>query len=153
MQNLGNTHIRPHGTIFIRGIDQKDLALLEVNQVHGAILPNGTRTYTASWDDGFIVRTPVMEDGNPKVDSKGNPVTELTINWNKLTDFRFGKYTATLLMAYDTGKRDETLEASTSFWVIPYIPLGIIIISLIVIILFIRWLLKAYINKELKKRK
>lgn len=153
VQNTGNVHLRPKGSIFISGLNQKDVATIDVNQIRGAVLPQGTRTFTSEWSDGFLVQEPVIEDGKVKTDSNGKPVTKLKINWNKLTDFRFGKYTAHLLLVYDTGKRDETLEATTSFWVVPYKAIIIIVISILLTVLLIRWLLKSYINRELQRRK
>jgi hypothetical protein len=153
IQNTGNVHVRPRGNIFIRGLGDKDLATIEVNETHGAVLPNGKRTYTADWRDGFLVNEPVMEDGKQKTDSNGKPVTHLVVNWNKLTDFRFGKYTATLFLVYDTGKRDETLEATTSFWVIPWKALLIVIAGILLVVFIIRTILRAYIAKELKRKK
>lgn len=152
VENQGNIHIRPHGNIFIRSFGQKDLDILDVNQGMGAILPQAKRSYVASWDSGFLVRKPVLKDnGDPEVDSKGNPISKLTINWNKLTDFRFGRYTATLILVYDNGVRDETLQASTNFWVIPYTALAVIIGGLIIVILLLRFLLRSYIRKQLQK--
>ena len=152
VQNTGNVHVRPRGNIFIRGLGDKDLAVLEVNQNHGAVLPNGKRTFTADWNDGFIVNAPVMEDGKAKVDSNGKTIRHMVINWNKLTDFRFGKYTANLFLVYDTGKRDETLEATTTFWVVPYTALLALVGILVVVILAVRMILRAYIAKELKRK-
>jgi hypothetical protein len=42
----------------------------------------------------FLVREPVIQDGQVKLDKNGKPVENLSINWNKLTSFRIGKYTA-----------------------------------------------------------
>lgn len=152
LANTGNIHIRPQGDIFIKtSISDKNATLLDINQANGAILPNSKRTYQVSWNDGFLVRTPVMENGVIKTDNKGNPVTTLTINWNQLTHFRIGKYTASLLLVYDNGKRDIPIEATTTFWVFPYTLVASSIVGLLIVILIVRFLLKWYIHKELKK--
>ena len=146
--NKGNVHIKPRGNIFIRGARQKDIAILEINQGLANVLPSGKRTFTSSWNDGFIVREPVMEGAQPKLDEKGQPVTKLIFNWNKLTHFRMGKYTASLLMVYDDGKRDATIESVATFWLIPYTAIAVIIVSLIALVIIVRFLLKWYINRE-----
>ncbi|HSW96473.1 MAG TPA: hypothetical protein VLF89_01470, partial [Candidatus Saccharimonadales bacterium] len=153
VKNTGNIHIKPRGNIFIHTAGENDTAILDVNATQRNILPGGTRTFTASWNDGFIVREPVMEDGEIQLDKNKQPITHLVINWNNLTHFRIGKYTANLLLVYDNGKRDVPLEATTTFWVFPYTMIGIGTISIIVIILLIRFLIKLAIKRELKKYK
>lgn len=149
--NNGNIHVRPQGNIFIRNDLQKDLGVLELNPALGAILPEGKRGFTSSWNEGFIVREPVMENNQVKLDAKGEPVTNLKFNWNKLTDFRIGKYTASLLVVYDTGKRDQTMEATTDFWVVPYTAIGVFVVSLFLIILIVRFLIKSYVQTQIRK--
>lgn len=139
--NNGNIHIKPRGNIFISGQGNKDLAALEVNEGMSSILPQGTRTFTSYWDDGFLIREP-QEDGK----------TKLKINWDKVTSLRFGPYTANLLMVYDDGKRDVAIEGTAQFWIIPYKLIGITLISIISILFIIRLLIKQYINKELRAR-
>lgn len=151
VENTGNVHIKPRGNVFIRS-NNKDIAILDINKANGNILPGGIRTFDTSWDDGFFVREPVVQDGQPKVDAKGQPETTLKIQWNKLTSMRFGKYTANLLMVYDDGTRDVAIEGTTSFWVIPYTMLAILVGSLIVLFIVGRFLVRLYIKRELKKR-
>jgi hypothetical protein len=153
VSNTGNVHVKPAGNIFIRSFHQKDIAILDINGGHQAVLPGGTRTFTSTWDDGFIVREPVVENGLPKLDKNGKQVTKITINWDRLTHFRIGPYTATLLMVYDDGKRDATIEGTATFWLIPYTAIIIILISLIVLIIIIRFLLRWYIRRELRKQR
>lgn len=152
VKNTGNVHLRPRGNVFIGAPGTKDIGILEVNDSLGAVLPGMTRAYTTAWDDGFIVRTPVMEHGEAKLDSHGKPETTLTVNWNKLTSFRIGPYTAHAVIVYDDGKRDVALEASTTFWVIPYTQIAILLGGIIAVILSIRLMLKRYIASQLKKR-
>jgi len=152
IKNTGNVHIRPRGNIFISGQGAKDIAILEVNEGSGSILPNLTRLFEASWMDGFIVNEPVLEDGEVKLDDKGKPKTELKIHWDKLTHIRYGPYTATLVMVFDDGTRDILMESKADFWVIPYTVIGIILIILISAFLIIKFTLRSYINSQLKKR-
>lgn len=153
VNNTGNIHVRPSGNIFIRSMSQKDVAILDINSGKQTVLPGGTRTFDSTWNDGFIVRAPVVENGTTKLDKNGNPITKITINWDKLTHFRVGPYTATLLMVYDDGKRDATIEGTTTFWLIPYTAIIVIIIILIVLILVIRLLLKWYVRRALRAQR
>jgi hypothetical protein len=145
VKNTGNVHIRPRGNIFIRGGGEKELAILEVNEGMGNILPEGSRTFNALWDDGFITYQMVEENGQT--------VKKLKVNWNKLTSFRFGPYTANLLMVYDNGVRDVPLEASTTFWVIPYALIAIILGAIVVIFLITRFMLRSYVRSQLKRQR
>lgn len=153
VENMGNVHIKPHGNIFINdGGNNKDLAVLDINPGLGNVIPNSARIFTASWTDGFLVKQPVIEDGQVKLDKNGKQIETVIINWNKLTRFRIGKYTANLLLVFDNGKRDVPLEATTTFWVFPYKAIILIVVSLIAIILLIRFLLKFYINREIRRK-
>jgi hypothetical protein len=151
VENKGNIHVKPHGNIFIASGSDKNIAILDVNQTLGTIIPNTNRTYQSSWDDGFLVREPVLQYGEPKKNKKGDIEYKLSINWNKLTSFRIGKYTANLLLVYDDGTKDKTVEATTSFWVFPWKAVLIIIGAVIILLVLLRFILKAYIKRELKK--
>jgi hypothetical protein len=143
VKNAGNVHIKPRGNIFIRGGGGKDLAILEVNEGMGAILPQGSRVFESSWGDGFITYDKTVENGK-----EGR---KLNIHWNKLTSFRFGPYTANLLMVYDNGQRDVTLEGTTSFWVLPYkAVIGLVVVA-VALFLGVRQLLRSYILSQIKK--
>ncbi len=151
VENVGNIHIKPHGNIFISDGGNKNLAILDVNYNSANIIPNTKKSFEVSWSNGFLVKEPVTEDGQVKIDKNGKPIEKLTINWDKLTSFRIGKYTANLILVFDNGKRDVSLDSTISFWVIPYKAIIAIIISLIAIILVVRFVLKIYIRKQIKK--
>jgi hypothetical protein len=144
IENTGNVHIRPQGNIFISGNGQDNISTIDVNEGNGAIIPNTTRSFISYWTNGFIVRETTTVDGEE--------VTKIKINWNQLTDFRFGKYTANLMMVYDNGERDMPIEESIAFWVIPYKVIIGGIILIIVVLLVARWMLRRYINKEVRKK-
>lgn len=152
VQNTGNIHIKPHGNIFISDGRNKNLAILDVNSGLGNVIPNSSRIFTAPWDDGFLVKQPVLQDGQPKLDKNGRPVETLQINWNKLTNFRVGKYTANLLLVFDNGKRDVPLEATITFWVFPYKALAVMLVAVVALVLIVRFLLKYYVNREIRRR-
>lgn len=152
LKNTGNVHVRPRGNIFISGMGKENITSIDINPKGSAIIPNTIKNFPASWTDGFLVREPVMEDGQVKLNKDGKPVTELKINWNKATDIRFGKYTANLLVVYDDGTRDVPVESSKTFWIIPYKAIIAVVIGIILIILLFRFVIKRYINREVKKR-
>lgn len=152
VENVGNVHVRPRGNIFISEGLNKDVAILDVNPGSANVIPDTKKTFITSWTDGFLVKEKIIEDGQVKLAKNGKPVEKIKINWNKLTSFRIGKYTANLLLVFDNGKRDVSLESQVSFWVIPYKFIILMIISLIILTLVIRFLLKSYINREIRER-
>jgi len=98
-----------------------------------------------------LVKEPVLQDGQVKFDKNGKEMEQITINWNKLTSFRFGKYTANLILVFDNGTRDVPLQSTINFWVIPYKVIIGLIIALLIIFFVTRRLIKSYVNRELKK--
>jgi hypothetical protein len=152
IQNTGNIHIKPHGNIFISGGSRKDLAVLDINPGLGSILPQSARSYEASWMDGFAVMEPVMVSGQPKLDKNGKVEMHLALNWNKLTSLRIGKYDANVLLVFDNGTRDVPLEGKLSFWVFPYKLITGVLILLIAVFFLAKFVLKKYIEGEVKKR-
>lgn len=153
IKNTGNLHIRPRGNIFISGQGNKDLAIIEVNEEAGAILPGGGREFKNFWNDGFIAYEVVEEDGEIIADKNGKPQKRLRINWNKLTNFRFGPYTANVFLVFDDGKKDITLEGTTTFWVVPYTLIIILIIISVSSVLLIRFAMKQHDKKVIEKYK
>lgn len=105
LKNTGNIHLAPRGNIFIDRGSSTDLAILDVNQGLGNILPDSSRQFEVTWSDGTPLR---QDDGKLKWDL------------NSLGKLRWGKYTAHLVMVYDNGQQDVPVEAAISFWVIPW---------------------------------
>ena len=118
--NTGNVHVAPRGNIFISRGKGKDISILDVNAGGGNILPSSGRVFETSWEDGFPVYEKVVADNQFVLDENGKVVTKLKWDFSKANKFRWGKYYATLLMAYDDGVRDVPVEARLSFWVIPW---------------------------------
>lgn len=115
VKNSGNVHVVPSGNIFIDQGGKKDIAILAANESRGNVLPQTEREFTTSWDDGMITFTP--EPGSSQMST--------SFNFDKpLSTFRIGKYTANLLLVYDNGERDVPIEATVSFWVIPWKIIG-----------------------------
>ncbi len=133
IKNSGNIHLIPTGNIFIsRG--GKNVAILSVNDASGNVLPGSNRIFTTAWKDGFPSYVTKEAGGKIVNDDKGKPVKSLTWDISKINNLRFGHYTARLLLAYDDGVRDVPLEASLSFWVIPWRIIGgaLVIFALVI---------------------
>lgn len=152
LQNTGNVHIKARGNIFIKKNNQSDIAILEVNPEKGATLPNSSRTFLTEWNDAFITREPILEDGETKLDADGKPITKITFHWDHIKNIRFGKYTASLAMVFDNGTSDTLLQGETTFWIIPYTFIAVLVILFLLIILMIRTIIRTYIKHLLKKQ-
>lgn len=141
IKNTGNIHVRPRGNIFISSQDHSDIGILEINPGIETILPGGSRSFTAQWNDSFITR-----------EKNDQGKYHFVIHWDSLTHMRIGKYTARLFLVYDAGQKDVTLEAVTSFWVFPWKTL-LIVIGCIVVVVGSLWLLvRWYIRRVVAKR-
>lgn len=95
------------------------MAILDVNQSSGNVLPASKRVFSADWDDGFPVYKLKQQNGHVKIEN-GKQVFGLQWDISKIGHLRMGHYTARLVMTYDDGTKDIPLEASVSFWVIPW---------------------------------
>jgi len=131
LRNNGDVHLAPVGSVFIkRGSARVDL--LDFNAAHGNILPHSNRVFTVAWQNGFPAYTPQRRGNEVVTDTHGQPVRKLTWDFNSpLSKLRFGHYTADLLAVYDNGQQDVPLEASVSFWVIPWRLLGVVLVALL----------------------
>jgi hypothetical protein len=152
IQNDGNTHVAPRGNIIItRGSEPG--SVVEINDTLGNILPHSSRTFMADWTAGFPVWEPITQDGNV-VRKNGAPVQQLTWQLDHADQLRFGRYTAHLVMVYDNGSRDVPLEASVTFWVIPWrlILAALLILSLPAILVYfmMRWRMRRAIRSHTK---
>ncbi len=106
--NTGNIYVPPFGNIFIKK-GSKVIETIDINSGRRNVLPRSNRIYTAAWDKGF-----------PVFQLQADKHSKLNWDFTHLQNFRFGKYTANLVAAYDNGKQDVPLEATVSFWVIPW---------------------------------
>jgi len=143
LKNTGNFHLAPRGNIFIDRGDTKNIAILEVNNEKGNILPASSRIFTTQWADGFPVYQDQIEDGKTVLDENGQPEKELFWNWNDASKLRFGKYQAKLLLIYDDGTRDIPIEGEVSFWVVPWRLVGS---ALVIAVFFFIGLRSTFMN-------
>ena len=89
--------------------------------------------------------------GTVVVNSQGSSIfpgaqRSFTAAWGG-SGFAFGQFTAITTLNYgDT--ENKTVSASTSFWVIPVIPIAAVLGSIIFFILIFVWAVKAYVRKR-----
>lgn len=119
IRNRGNVHAIPFGNIFIKQAD-KTIDTVAFNSAKGSILPDSPRMYDVDWSNGFPVYEVEAVDDQVKLDENGQPIQDLKWDFAKTDQFRFGKYTAQLVLAYDNGERDVPLTATVDFWIIPW---------------------------------
>jgi hypothetical protein len=155
LANVGNTFVRPGGTIFINQ-GGKQVGLVDFNDGLGTVLDNSKRLFTENWSYGWPYYAVKKDNGRSKQDANGNP--QMALNWalpapkpreqggtaeddfiasksqNPLANIRFGEYTAHLLVVYTDGHgHDVPLESTVSFWVIPWRALLILLAVLLVV--------------------
>jgi hypothetical protein len=146
LHNSGNIYVAPAGNIFIsRG--SKQLATLDFNPAGGSVLPSSNRVFTQPWKDGFPVFKQALVNDKPVPDGHGGTKQKLSWDLSHISKFRFGHYTAKLLAVYNDGRRDVPLQASVSFWVIPWELLFILLIILVIIGFGLWSLLRSGVRK------
>jgi hypothetical protein len=119
VRNGGNIYLAPAGNIFIqRG--GKPVSSIVFNEAGGSVLPNSNRLYSVPWKSGFPLFVDKTVNGKPVLDKKGLPERDLRWKFSDADKFRFGHYTAKLLLVYDNGTQDVPLEAEVGFWVLPW---------------------------------
>jgi hypothetical protein len=149
VRSTGNVHVAPYGNIFIAK-GGKQVSSVNVNADKGNILPSGSRFFSSSWSDGFpVYQTKNGPDGQPLLDKKGNPAKSLKWDFSHANRLRFGHYTAHLVMVYDNGQRDIPMEATVSFWVIPWRLIGSIIALIALIAALVAYI--VILRRRLKR--
>lgn len=108
VQNQGNVHLVPRGSIVLSGLFGKTLATINVNQISGRVLPDSTRTYSAEF---------LAED----------------LNWFEMAGFQLqhlaiGSITATLELEYGAS---GVSTSSFSFMLIPFELLSVLLLMLV----------------------
>jgi len=126
IQNTGNVHVRPEGTIQIKNMFGKNSANLTINDLSGAVLPNSIRRFDAVW-------------GNTSATENKGFISEIAAEWK---NFRLGTYTATVNLAY--GQSKQTLTGTVKFTIIPWRLLLVEFLVLAGLIILIVFGLKRY---------
>ena len=132
LKNKGNVHIAPGGNIFIDRFSQKDVAILNVNELKGNVLPSSNRIFETEWKDGFPYYEQQVVNNQIVTDSTGKPELKLKWDFSQVLKLRWGKYTANLLLVYDDGEKDIPIKGKLEFWVIPWRIIGGTILAIIV---------------------
>lgn len=132
LQNSGTVHLKPAGVIRITNMWGGTSAVIPVNEDGGNVLPDSSRTFTASWS-----KADLDEDAS-----------ELAKEWK---NFGFGPYTATLIMNY--GDANQVVSATTSFWVMPWMMVVLFIILLVVAALLVVQYNKWVVSQAMSKRR
>jgi len=151
LKNVGNVHVAPHGNIFIKR-GTKQVALIEINPESGSVLPESRRIFVTSWNDGFPLRKQVVENGAVTRDADGDVVEKIEWNLADAANFRFGRYTADLVMTYDNGLKDVVTERSVTFWVLPWKLMTIAVLILALSLFGLISLLRAIVRRLRKKK-
>jgi hypothetical protein len=152
VRSSGNVHVVPHGNVFITH-GKKQVGSIEVNSGGGNVLPDSSRFFSAAWNDGFpVYQSKTNAEGQPIVDKQGQAVKSLHWDFSHTNHLRFGHYTAHIVMIYDNGQRDVPMEASVSFWVIPWRLIGLLALIIILpIFLYIRFRMERVKRKKTQK--
>jgi hypothetical protein len=146
IHNTGNIYIAPSGNIFIKRGD-KAVETLDFNSAGGSVLPDSYRQFNIEWKDGFPLFVDKLVNGKPVPDSKAIPKKDLTWNIGNASKFRFGKYTAQVFAVYDDGKQDVPIEATVSFWVLPWKIMLVVLLVIIVVLIGIYGFFRGVFRK------
>lgn len=149
VKNTGNVHVKPSGNVFVgRSSTGNFIDTLTINPGAGNVLPGTSRTFSVDWDNGFPSYTVKKQNGQIVTDSAGKPLK--TLNWNlaNLNHLRFGKYQASLTLVYNDGTRDVPVSGQVSFWVIPWLPILIILVLLLLALAGVWSLLRGSVAKR-----
>ena len=134
VRNVGNIYTAPRGVIYISRSPTGDIIdSLDVNKGLGNVLPGTYRTFSVQWDNGFPVYQTKRINGQVASDKQGKPVQELAWDFSHINRLRFGRYYARLVLVYSDGTKDVPLYATVSFWVIPWVPILVLLVVLILV--------------------
>lgn len=122
IENLGNVHIKPHGTIEIKNIIGKKVATLRVNDQGANVLPNSIRRFENSWEGNF---------------GFGRYTAVLALS--------FGTF------ASEGGQGRQTIHTERTFWILPWKIIIPVALGLIFLTAFFVLFLKLYKSRAVQK--
>lgn len=134
-QNGGGDRVKPEGEITIKNIFGRISAVLPANESEGNVLPQSIRKFQVTWEK----QKDEKKESEGKEQATGGFFAGLKKEWN---NFAFGRYTAHLDIAY--GAEGDTAQASTSFFVIPWRILTVVIVFLAVLLFLLSLGVKRY---------
>jgi hypothetical protein len=122
IENLGNVHIKPRGTVEIVNMLNNPVATVKLNDSGSNILPKSTRKFESSWKDGF---------------GFGRYKATMALSYGTEPD--------------KGGQGKQTLSAITYFWIIPgkLVTIGGSIILILALIIY--FMLRSYKNRAIKR--
>ncbi|HPD74143.1 MAG TPA: hypothetical protein P5014_01435 [Patescibacteria group bacterium] len=144
--NNGALKVMPFGSIDIKCLFGRTVGTLDANISKGNVLPNSVRKFVITWDRLKQDNVNEKEDKTEEVKMEpGQKLSFFDAVKVQIKNFTFGKYTATLNVNYG-----DNLSATkeTSFWVIPWQLLSLVIAALVLIIMIFRGMMKRH-NKKL----
>jgi hypothetical protein len=135
IHNTGNIYLPPAGDIYIsRSSTGNDpITTIPINPNIGNVLPGTSRIFQQAWSNGFPVFVPKTVNGQKVTDKKGRVIEQLQWNFSQADKLRFGKYYAKMVMVYNNGLIDVPVDATLSFWVIPWKLLTIVVLVLVLV--------------------
>lgn len=141
VNNSGNVHIRPTGSVTIRNMFGGTSTILVVNDKKGAVLPDTIRRF-GDKDKGDAISW--TKSDTPA--ATGNFFVEIGREWK---NFGLGSYTATADLTY--GSNHEALSTEVKFTIFPWRLLLVVLIGVILIIFLLIIGIKGY-NKSIISR-
>lgn len=153
LKNKGNVHVAPRGNVFIDGWGQKDVAILDINDLKGNVLPGTNRIFESEWKDGFPFYEQQIANNQVVTDAHGKPIKKLKWDFSQVPKLRVGKYTANMLLVYDDGKKDVPIEAKLEFWVVPWRLMTVSIVVILLVLVGLYSLVKVPLEKIFKRSK
>lgn len=147
-QNTGNDRVKPEGDVIIKNLIGLKAKVLSANRSDGSVLPRSIRRFEMVWINGGGGQEDVAAE--PEVRNAGGFFEEARYQWSH---FALGYYSANLDITY--GVNNNTADGTFRFFVLPWQLLIIMIGSLLIILLVLRFILRRYtqyvINKHAPK--
>ena len=118
-ENTGNIHQTPTGKIIIHKNDiNNPVDTIDINVGDFRTLPNNSRIYKETYNEGFVVN---------------DPESWIQINWGDWNKFYYGDHVATLQLDHYENNELITVEKSIDINFFPwslFIPIGVLVIVL-----------------------
>jgi hypothetical protein len=133
MNNTGGDRVVPIGNIDIKNTFRISTAKLIANKNEGSVLPNSSRKFNVVWGDDSQILT-----NKSSIDDSGF-LEMASKQWN---NFYFGWYTANINLVW--GTTNQTANSSYDFFVIPWQLLTLILVTLLILFFFGRFILRKY---------
>lgn len=121
IQNQGNVHVKPRGTIEITNMLGNKVANVRINDTGSNILPNSTRRFEAPWNGTF---------------GFGKYKAQLSLTYGT--------------SAEQGGNGMQSLTAIKYFWIFPWKIIGFVVSGIVFLIAAVFIFLKIYKNKAIE---